>query len=158
MAIDLRSREGELAAAQRGRTAGLALAAVGFAITGVVLVAGLVAGGLTDEVRAGDRIGAIVAWTFGLTVVGFATLKIGIATDAPHGGHGVPGRSDPRGSAGLPDLRRRGPAHDHGARAVRAGGELPRLRIRLRGQSRSRSRGSSVSSATAAGGCRRPWG
>lgn len=80
MAIDLRSREGDLSVAQRGRSVGLSLATVGLAIIGVVLIAGLVAGGSVDEPGAGDRIQAIVAWTFGLTVIGFATLKIGIAT------------------------------------------------------------------------------
>ncbi len=61
------------------RAAGLLLAFVGLSAAAVVLIAGLVAGGLSDEANEATTVVRIGAWTFGLTSLAFATVKITIA-------------------------------------------------------------------------------
>lgn len=78
--LDLRTEGGDIAARSRAPVAGLGLGAVGLALVAVAVVGGLVAGGLTDDPGTADRIARAGAWTFGLTTLGFAALKLGIAT------------------------------------------------------------------------------
>lgn len=61
------------------RTAGLLLVFVGLSAAVVVLIAGLVAGGLSDDANEASTVARIGAWTFGLTPLAFATVKVAIA-------------------------------------------------------------------------------
>jgi hypothetical protein len=63
----------------RSRTTGLILGLVGLSAAAVVLIAGLVAGGLSDDADQATTVARIGAWTFGLTPLAFATVKIAIA-------------------------------------------------------------------------------
>ncbi len=61
------------------RTAGLALAFAGVALAAVVLINGIVAGVLAGRTGSADTVARAGAWGFGLTAVGFTTIKAGIA-------------------------------------------------------------------------------
>lgn len=61
------------------RTAGLLLAVVGLMAAVVVLIAGLVSGGLAERASNAGTVARIGAWTFGLTPLAFATVKVAIA-------------------------------------------------------------------------------
>lgn len=66
-------------ARSRFRAAGLLLVVVGLSAAAVVLIAGLVAGGLSDDANEASTVARIGAWTFGLTPLAFATVKVAIA-------------------------------------------------------------------------------
>lgn len=61
------------------RSVGLLLALVGLSAAAVVLIAGLVAGGLSDDANEATTVARIGAWTFGLTPLAFAAVKVAIA-------------------------------------------------------------------------------
>jgi len=69
----------DYAARSKFRTAGLLLAVVGLMAAVVVLIAGLVSGGLADRASKAGTVARIGAWTFGLTPLAFATVKVAIA-------------------------------------------------------------------------------
>lgn len=72
----IRPSKGEdFRATSRWRTPGFVLAAVGVALATVTLIANIAAAS-TDGI---DAAAATLAWSFGLTTMAFATLKLGIA-------------------------------------------------------------------------------
>jgi hypothetical protein len=61
------------------RSAGLGLAGAGLLLVAVSFVNGQVAGDLARQGGSAAQIGALNAWSFGLTTAGFGTAKLGIA-------------------------------------------------------------------------------
>jgi hypothetical protein len=68
----------EVRAPSRHRTIGLSLAAVGLALGAVSLVNSVVAGDLARQGGAADQVGALGAWSFGLTTAACGTVKLAI--------------------------------------------------------------------------------
>jgi hypothetical protein len=65
-------------AASRHRTVGLRLAALGIALGMISLVNSLAAGDLARSGGSAEQIGALGAWSFGLTTAAFGTIKLAI--------------------------------------------------------------------------------
>jgi hypothetical protein len=63
----------------RARTIGLTLGLVGVALATVTLVNAIAAGVLAGRTGEGTTVARLLAWSFGLTVTAFGTLKLGIA-------------------------------------------------------------------------------
>ena len=60
------------------RRVGLVLAAAGLALATISLIAGVVAGDLARQGATADQVGALGAWSFGLTTAAFGTVKLAI--------------------------------------------------------------------------------